>query len=509
VAAGLRVFGSGALPDGCEDTDLVVPLAPANQARVSDSALAATAGSRPDAAMGIAMVSAIRDLDALAGPHSLVVVTGGADSCNAEAGQLIAAEAERAGIELKVFVVGFQVPPEEAEALKGMIDEEGGGDWIYAGADDVESLRTILKAIQRYVDTSSAEAVEDVIASVTQVAATSVALAATNAGTGEGLAGTPGEAATAEPPAATNTPPPPDTETATPTATGTSTRTPTVTPTPTLTATPTATSTPTRTPTPTYVIVGSHTVQVNETLLCIARAYGVFPDAIGLANRLAAPYPLAVGQVLRIPAIRWLNPQAGPVCVAQFVSPFPAVLPPPSDTAPPPPPPTDTQPPPPPPPPTAVPPTDVPPPPPPTTPAPSDTTGPDVGFTFMHQVESTCTVYFEAGLSDPSGVSGARVDWSAFSDRGGLMTTGSIGMFPSAASGSWFTDRFTMPAGTARVDWALFAYDNLRNTSQAGGSQGMEGCVIIESSRSPTMRTKGAVLPPLFSLSDNSRWPSR
>jgi len=31
LTAGLRVFGSGKLPDGCADTDLLVPLAPASQ----------------------------------------------------------------------------------------------------------------------------------------------------------------------------------------------------------------------------------------------------------------------------------------------------------------------------------------------------------------------------------------------------------------------------------------------------------------------------------------------
>jgi hypothetical protein len=399
--------------------------------------------------MGLAMVAASRDLAALAGPHSLVVVTGGADTCNAEAGQLIADEAERAGIELKVFVVGYQVPPEEAEAIKGWIDEGGGQGWIYAGADNVESLKAILTAIQRYVDRGSDEALDAVIASVTEAAATSVALAPTSASTGESAAGTPGEAATTEPPPASETPAPTVTET------------PTLTPT--ATGTPTATPTPTRTPTATYVIAGSHTVQINENLLCIARAYGVFPDAIGVANRLAPPYPLVASQVLLIPAVRWPNPLPGPVCAAQFTSPFPAVLPPapsPTNTLPPPPP-TDTQPPPPPP-------TD-------TQPPPSDTAGPEIGSTTLNPAGG-CSVSFQAALSDQSGVSAAVVTWTALSrDRQVVHGTGSLGL-QLARAPIWLTSNVDMPAGTFWVDWTVTAYDLFQNASSASGSVMITSC---------------------------------
>jgi hypothetical protein len=126
VTAGLRVFGNGALPVACEDTDLLVPLAPANQAAISDRALALQAGAAADAALAEAMVAAIRDLSDPAGPHTLVVVTGGADSCNPEAGELIAREAERAGIELRMFVVGYQVPDADLADIKGTVDDSDG-----------------------------------------------------------------------------------------------------------------------------------------------------------------------------------------------------------------------------------------------------------------------------------------------------------------------------------------------------------------------------------------------
>src|SRR6185436_13928535 len=69
VTAGLRVFGTGAQAAACQDTDLLVPLAVANQAQISTHLLSLKAGANPDAAMGEALISAIRDLAPTAGPH--------------------------------------------------------------------------------------------------------------------------------------------------------------------------------------------------------------------------------------------------------------------------------------------------------------------------------------------------------------------------------------------------------------------------------------------------------
>ncbi len=155
LTAGLRVFGSGAQTDSCKDTELVVPLAPSNQSEISSRALDVQAGAAADAAVGEAMLAAIGDLAATDGPHTLVVITGGADSCNAEAGQLIAQEAERAGIRLQTFVVGYQVSDEEAEAIRGMVD--AAGDSTFLNALDRDALREILEAIQAYVDDPSTD----------------------------------------------------------------------------------------------------------------------------------------------------------------------------------------------------------------------------------------------------------------------------------------------------------------------------------------------------------------
>jgi len=156
LTAGLRVFGTGALPQGCEDTDLIVPLAASNQGAIEGSLGEVEAAPESDSALAQAMVGAIRDMASTDGPHSIVVVTGGADLCNPEAGELIRQEADRAGIELRMFVVGFEVPPDEIEAVKGLVELIPGA--TYTDAPQPAALRTALAGIQTEVDLMAEEA---------------------------------------------------------------------------------------------------------------------------------------------------------------------------------------------------------------------------------------------------------------------------------------------------------------------------------------------------------------
>jgi hypothetical protein len=150
LTAGLRVFGTGALPGVCQDTDLVVPLAVSNQVRIEKGLGGVSSGPKSDSPLAQAMIAAIRDVAKTRGPHTIVVVTGGADSCNPESGELIRQEAERAGVELKVFVVGLDVPPEEAEAVRAMVAMIPGA--TYQEAPDAAALRGALTEIQTEVN---------------------------------------------------------------------------------------------------------------------------------------------------------------------------------------------------------------------------------------------------------------------------------------------------------------------------------------------------------------------
>lgn len=76
--------------------------------------------------------------------------------------------------------------------------------------------------------------------------------------------------------------------------------------------------------TPTPAMIGQHHVQPGDTIYCVGRAYGVYPKAIAQMNNLDTFALLLPGQILNIPAVQWITMTAGPVCTAQFNSPFPA-----------------------------------------------------------------------------------------------------------------------------------------------------------------------------------------
>jgi hypothetical protein len=155
LTAGLRLFGAGALSESCQDTNLVVPLALSNRVKIEAGLGDVAPGSEPDSPLAEAMIAAIRDVAKTKGPHSIVVVTGGADSCNPESGELIRREAERAGVELKVFVIGLDVPPEEAEAVRAMVAMIPGA--TYQEAPDAAALRGALTEIQTEVNHQAGE----------------------------------------------------------------------------------------------------------------------------------------------------------------------------------------------------------------------------------------------------------------------------------------------------------------------------------------------------------------
>jgi hypothetical protein len=159
LTSGLRVFGSGALSESCEDTELVVPFAPANQSTIADELIGLGIGASPESALAQAMIAAIRDLNAAEGPHFIVVVTGGVDSCNPQAGELVASEADRASIELQTFVVGFQVSGQDAEALKTLAEQTAGGS--YHNAPDAAALRSVLGTIRNRIEQAAAAAIND------------------------------------------------------------------------------------------------------------------------------------------------------------------------------------------------------------------------------------------------------------------------------------------------------------------------------------------------------------
>jgi LysM repeat protein len=120
-------------------------------------------------------------------------------------------------------------------------------------------------------------------------------------------------------------------ESSPPTSESTSTETPQPTDAATQAATATLTNTSTPTLTPTVragttaapgSVLGKHIVRAGDSMYCIGRAYGVLPDAIARANGMSVRATILVGKELIIPAVQWRNMGTGPVCVAQFQSPY-------------------------------------------------------------------------------------------------------------------------------------------------------------------------------------------
>lgn len=253
----------------------------------------------------------------------------------------------------------------------------------------------------------------------------------------------------------------------TPTATDTPTPSPLpITLTPSQTRTPTATSTPTPTPTVAFVILGQHTVQRGETLNCIGRGYGVLVSAIQQANGLTSSN-IAAGQVLRIPAAQWTNITPGPSCGTQFQSPYPGL-------------PTST-------PTLSVSPTSPPTPSPtvpPTTPAPVDTTPPALTSATANPVTvdlraGTCTVTFQANLTDPGNIASASVVWQAYDGQGLPVTvSGYSGSNPmvffsgTSTNAIWQAVFVVKVPPTGAIDWDVQASD-------ASGNSGIVPSAVI------------------------------
>ena len=165
LVAGLRVFGDGHRAVACEDTKLVVPLAPANRATIVGQLPHLQTGPSTQAALVQAIIAAIGDVTTETGPRTIVVVTGGDDTCSAEAAQLMAAEAEQAQVDLHLFVIGYLVEPPAAEALRGLVEAWGNGTYLEA-ANEAE-LREALRAVQGHVDDPDTTTPGDVSATAT------------------------------------------------------------------------------------------------------------------------------------------------------------------------------------------------------------------------------------------------------------------------------------------------------------------------------------------------------
>lgn len=143
VNAGLRVFGgqeSGL--DPCQDTKLLVEPVAGRSERI----ISALAGITPqgEAPLTEAIVQAISDFDLSRDTkNSLIIITGGLDSCEAEAVSQLETLSRRLGIEVDLHLIGLGVEdPVETEQLQELAQAADGD---YYAADNEEEIGQVLR----------------------------------------------------------------------------------------------------------------------------------------------------------------------------------------------------------------------------------------------------------------------------------------------------------------------------------------------------------------------------
>ncbi len=147
MTAGLQIFGSGGQNSGCQDTYSVIPDKPPQSDALVDHIQELQVGANENAALARAMIAGIKELAVLPAPHSLVVITGGGDTCIPDAERLVQTEADRAGIDLQIFIIGFDVDQQGATAIKGFIAAMG-DQAIYFDSPDESSLVDAIQTVQ-------------------------------------------------------------------------------------------------------------------------------------------------------------------------------------------------------------------------------------------------------------------------------------------------------------------------------------------------------------------------
>jgi Ca-activated chloride channel family protein len=154
---GLRVYGATPLPpsdpNACTDTDLVVPVGPADTAALKR----AVGGYRPAGETPIAysLGKAAADLGQ-SGPRTILLVSDGEESCGTDP-CAVARQLHAAGIDLVVDVVGLNVNAAARNQLTCIADAGGGTYYDARGAEQLAAAmnQSSLRAVKDFAPTGS------------------------------------------------------------------------------------------------------------------------------------------------------------------------------------------------------------------------------------------------------------------------------------------------------------------------------------------------------------------
>jgi hypothetical protein len=145
---GLRVYGhreSSKSPKTCKDTQLVVPIAKLDRAKI----LKAASGLKPRGETPLihSSLQAVEDLKA-AGGGSVILITDGEESCKGDS-KSAAAQIAASGVDVTLNIVGFTLTGEAAQAELGVLAGSTGGRY-YAAQDGAQLSRAVkLAALSR------------------------------------------------------------------------------------------------------------------------------------------------------------------------------------------------------------------------------------------------------------------------------------------------------------------------------------------------------------------------
>ena len=143
---GLRLYGhrlaNVSRNEGCRDTELVVPVGPADKAALARQVGGYAAKGRTP--IGRSLRAAGQDLEGQSGRKIVVLVSDGGDNCAPPDPCRVAREISAGGVKLRIQSVGFQVS-ERARRQLQCIAEAGGGK--YTDAQDPDSLGDELRAV--------------------------------------------------------------------------------------------------------------------------------------------------------------------------------------------------------------------------------------------------------------------------------------------------------------------------------------------------------------------------
>jgi len=138
---GLRVYGA-TKDTGCDDTQLVAPVAPLDRGALRRSIAGVT--PRGDTPIGASLRAAAKDLEGAPGRTTIVLVSDGEDNCAPPQPCDVARDLAAQGLDLRVEAIGFQVGP-AARAQLACIAKVTGGS--YLDAPDARALTGQLQAL--------------------------------------------------------------------------------------------------------------------------------------------------------------------------------------------------------------------------------------------------------------------------------------------------------------------------------------------------------------------------